>query len=112
MFTKKRDNGIVQIREGVWRQNLAWGERTHLVKFFLDKGSTIPVHSHNEEQTGYLISGRMIFNIDGAEYSVDAGDSWSIEGGTPHGVKVLEDCLVIETFSPPRKDYLGCSCEE
>lgn len=106
MFRKKRDDGVVLIREGVRRQNLVWGERTHLVKFFLDGGSTIPVHSHREEQTGYLLSGRMIFTIDGVEHRAGTGDSWSIRGGVPHSVQVLENCIVIEAFSPPREDYM------
>ncbi|MGQ9615963.1 MAG: hypothetical protein ACUVWJ_06120 [Spirochaetota bacterium] len=62
MYARKRDDGIVRIREGIRRQNLVWGKKTHLVKFFLDGGSTIPVHTHSEEQTGYLISGKTILN--------------------------------------------------
>jgi quercetin dioxygenase-like cupin family protein len=34
------------------------------------------------------------------------GDGWNIPGGVSHSVDVLEDCVVIEVFSPVREDYL------
>jgi quercetin dioxygenase-like cupin family protein len=92
---------------GVHRQSLAYGERTHLVRFRLEKGAEIPVHEHPHEQTGYLLEGSMVMTIRGRRYALEPGDSWSLRGGVPHGVEVLEECLVFEVFAPVRKDYLG-----
>ncbi len=106
MVIKKRDDGLVRMLEGVTRQNLAMGEKTHMVKFFLEKGSVVPVHSHSQEQTGFLIKGKIVLKIDGVEHEIDEGDSWSIGGNISHGASMTEDSVAVEVFSPPRDDYL------
>jgi quercetin dioxygenase-like cupin family protein len=106
MIAKQTDQGMVQMREGLYRQQLVHGERTHLIKFFLDKGFVLQTHAHPQEQTGYLLSGRMIMKIEGSEQTLGPGDSWSIPGNVEHSVQVLEDAVALEVFSPPREDYL------
>jgi quercetin dioxygenase-like cupin family protein len=66
----------------------------------------IPLHQHPQEQTGYLLSGHVVFTIAGVQHDLRAGDSWMIPGGVEHGVRVPEDSVVIEVFSPVRDDYL------
>jgi quercetin dioxygenase-like cupin family protein len=66
----------------------------------------IPAHTHPHEQIGYLISGHVIFHIDGEKYDTRPGDSWCIPGGVEHMVDILEDSLVIEVFSPVRDEYI------
>jgi quercetin dioxygenase-like cupin family protein len=85
---------------------LTHGERTSLSEFSLGKGSVIPKHSHPHEQTGYVISGKMLFTIGDERFEAEAGDSWNIPGNVVHDVEVLEDTVVLEVFSPPREDYL------
>ena len=106
MIVRNNKKGIVKMLEGVSRQNLAVGEKTHMVKFFFDKGSTVPVHSHDHEQTGYLLKGKIILTIDGIKHELGEGDSWSIPGNINHGAEPLEDSVVFEVFSPLRDDYL------
>jgi quercetin dioxygenase-like cupin family protein len=107
MVVKKGDEGIVEMQAGISRQSLAHGERTHMVTFSLEKGAVLPLHSHEEhEQTGYLVSGRMVLTIDGTDHLIEPGDSWSIDSGIPHKVRPIEDAVVIEVFSPLREDYL------
>jgi quercetin dioxygenase-like cupin family protein len=99
--------GYKVVLEGVRFKTLVHGERTHLTEFRLSKGAVVPEHQHAEEQTGYLISGSLRFNVDG-EVSVAApGTSWNIPSGTPHGAEALEDAVVVEVFSPVREDYLS-----
>ncbi len=64
------------------------------------------MHSHPHEQTGYLLSGKMRFTIDGNVFEAEPGDSWTIKSGVVHGAEVIKDALVIEIFSPVREDYL------
>jgi unsaturated pyranuronate lyase len=106
MFYKK-DNGVYKTPlPGVHFKTLVYGSGTSLHEFRLDKGSTIPIHSHPHEQTGYLVSGKMIFNLKDKTIKAEAGDSWNIPGGEEHGVDVIEDCILIEVFSPVREEYL------
>ncbi len=106
MIAKLRDDGVSRIRDGVRKQNLVYGKRTQMVKFFLEKDKSIPLHAHKHEQTGYLISGRMILSVDSEEYTVGPGDSWCIVGNTPHSAHMIENCVVVEVFAPVRKDYM------
>lgn len=106
MFSKKTEAGYMTARPGVNFRTLAFGEHTHLTEFRLVKGSIIPKHDHPHEQTGYLVSGRLTFVIAGETFEATPGDGWNIPGGVSHSVDVLEDCVVIEMFSPVRKDYL------
>ena len=106
MFTKNEDRDFKYPLDGVKYKTLAFGEKTSLSEFHLDKGSVIPPHKHPHEQTGYMVSGHMIFTIEGERFEARSGDGWNIAGDVEHGVEVLEDSLVVEAFSPLREDYL------
>ena len=106
MFYKKDESSYRNPIPGVNFKTLAHGDNAMLGEFRLSKGYEIPRHSHPQEQTGYLVSGRMIFHIGDETHETEPGDAWNIKGNVEHSVDVLEDCLVIEVFSPLREDYL------
>ncbi|MEW6746166.1 MAG: cupin domain-containing protein [Planctomycetota bacterium] len=106
MITKKSSSGYRGLLEGVHFKALAHGAKTLLCEFHLEKGAVIPMHRHPNEQTGYMVSGRMDFTIGAERFLAEAGDSWSIPPDQEHGVTVLEDSVVLEVFSPVREDYL------
>jgi quercetin dioxygenase-like cupin family protein len=72
----------------------------------LTGGSDIPAHEHPHEQTGLLISGRIVLIIDGVDHDVAPGDSWCIGPDVPHAARAIEDSVAVEVFSPVREDYL------
>jgi quercetin dioxygenase-like cupin family protein len=98
-------DSYVSALPGIRRHTMVEGRLTQLAEFRLARGSVIPVHQHPQEQTGYLVSGRLLFNIAGTDHEVRPGDAWTIPGGVDHGARVLEDSVVVEVFSPPRDDY-------
>ncbi len=106
MFYKKDDSGYKEPMEGVKLKTLTHGEKTLLAEFRSKKGAILAEHSHPHEQTGYLVSGRIDFTIDGERHLVEPGDSWCIHGDVPHSAETLEDAVVIEVFSPVREDFL------
>ncbi|MGI6226219.1 MAG: cupin domain-containing protein [Peptococcales bacterium] len=106
MIVKNDEKSFVPMVEGAKRKTLAHGEKTLLIQVVLDKGSLVPNHAHPHEQIGYMISGKAIFIIDGEENEVNPGDSWAIPGNVAHSVKVIEDSVIVEVFSPVREDYL------
>ncbi|UCC38617.1 MAG: cupin domain-containing protein [Candidatus Aminicenantes bacterium] len=106
MFTKSDERESKSHLFGIKYKTLAFGERTSLSEFSLAKGSIIPTHKHPHEQTGYVISGRMIFTIGGERFEAKPGDGWNIPSNMEHDVEVLEDTVVIEVFSPAREEYL------
>lgn len=106
MFTKSNDEGFKNPLDGIQYKTLAWGDKTLLAEFRLEKGKTLPEHEHPHEQTGYLVSGHIILTIDGEAHDVFPGDSWSIPGGVFHKAEILDDSVAVEVFSPVRADYL------
>ncbi len=106
MFAQDSEERGVELMEGIAIKTLAYGEKTLTATFRLKAGSVLPLHRHPHEQTGYLLSGRMKFTVDGSEQIVGPGGCWTIKGGIEHGAQVMEDAHVIEVFSPVRSDYL------
>ncbi len=106
MFYKKNGEGYHSRIRGIDQKTLVYGERTLLTEFRLKEGSIIPRHSHPNEQTGYLISGRMVFTVGDEEFDARAGDSWCIAAGVEHSADVIADSVAVEVFFPVREDYL------
>jgi quercetin dioxygenase-like cupin family protein len=76
-----------------------------LIEVRLDAGAIVPMHTHPHEQTGYCSSGRLRFQIGHETRELGPGDCWMIPGDVPHEVTAIEDCVVIDVFSPPREEY-------
>ena len=52
MFVKNCNNGYKQSLDGIEQKTLVSGDKTLMVEFRLQKGATLPLHSHPHEQTG------------------------------------------------------------
>ena len=73
----------------------------------LDAGSRLPEHAHPQEQIVHVIKGRLRVLVADRPQEVGAGEAFYLASNVPHGVEALEDTVVIDTFSPPRGDYLA-----
>jgi quercetin dioxygenase-like cupin family protein len=107
MFYKNNSQGYKQVLSGIKLKTLVYGERTLLTEFRLEQGSQLPSHAHPQEQTGYLIAGRIRLFVGDEVYEVEPGDSWCVPGNVEHRAEILEDSVAIEVFSPVREDYLA-----
>lgn len=107
MFYKSDANGYREVLPGITMKAMVYGEKTLMSEFFLKCGSALPTHDHIHEQTGYLVSGKIILTIGEETFDVEPGDSWTIPGGVTHAVEILEDSIAIEVFSPRRDEYMG-----
>jgi quercetin dioxygenase-like cupin family protein len=105
MFKKKNELIFGKVIEGVELGTMVHGEKTLMAQFRLEKGADLPVHEHMHEQTGLLISGRIVLTLDGVDHDVAPGDSWCIGAHVPHGARALEDSVAVEVFSPVREEY-------
>ena len=106
MFNKNSKDGYLTPLDGVQRKTLIHGEKTLMTEFKLREGSVIPLHSHPEEQIGYLISGQIEFTVGSEKTVCNPGDSWCFAGDKEHGAEILQDSVMVEVFSPVREDYL------
>jgi quercetin dioxygenase-like cupin family protein len=106
MFEKHSESGYRPAIRGIELKTRVYGEKTLMAEFLLNKDSTLPRHAHPQEQTGYLVKGRIRLSIGTEQCDVQAGDAWCIPGGVEHGAEIMEDSIAIEVFSPVREDYL------
>ena len=106
MFYKHNTEGYKQVLEGIKLKTLVYGDKTLFTEFLLEKDRQLPKHAHPQEQTGYLISGRIRLTIGEETFEVEPGDSWCVPGNMEHQAEILADSMAIEVFSPVREDYL------
>lgn len=97
----------IDIVPGIRRQTITTGATMYQMRAQLDAGSRLPEHQHPQEQITHVISGRVRMIVAGEPYELGPGESLYLPSNVPHGAETLEETLVIDTFSPPREDYLA-----
>ncbi len=107
MFHHNDQNDYQEILPGIKVKTLVYGDKTLLSEFLMAKGSQLPLHSHPEEQTGYLVSGCICLYSNGEAHEMHPGDSWSFAGNLEHRADILEDSVLIEVFAPVRESFLA-----
>ena len=95
----------IEALPGIYRKTLIYNSNMMLCHFFLKENSDVPLHSHKENQIGYVIKGKLQFFTENEEFMAEEGDSYVFESNEKHGAKILEDSEVIDVFSPSREDY-------
>lgn len=64
------------------------------------------LHSHPEEQWGFLLEGECLRIQGGESFHMRAGDFWRTPGGVPHTIHAGKaGAVVLDIFSPPRPEY-------
>lgn len=82
----------------------ASGETRKAIKTKHPAGRRVKMHTHTEEEAGYLISGHIVLTIGGTDYEMHGGDVWKIPGGVPHGARVIEDSITVEIIPAVRSE--------
>jgi len=106
MFGFKSDNGYIEILKGIKIKTIIYGKYTLMTEFIMEKNSLLSEHSHVNEQTGYLVQGKMKLYINGVFKLINPGDCWTIPSNAVHKAEIIEDSIALEIFSPLRDDYL------
>jgi quercetin dioxygenase-like cupin family protein len=81
-------------------------ERITIAKLELKQGGVVPRHNHENEQVCLVVSGKLKFIFDNAEYVIGPGDVMQIAPNAPHSVEVLEDSEAYDLFAPIREDWI------
>lgn len=103
----KHANPWIEICPGIKRQTVANGNTMYQMVAELDAGSKMPEHQHPQEQLVHILSGRMKLIVHGTPHELTTGDSYYLAANVPHGVETMEETRVLDTFSPPRDEYLA-----
>jgi len=45
--------------------------------------------------------------VEGTPHELTTGDVFYLASNIPHGVETIEETRVLDTFSPPRDEYLA-----
>jgi len=93
--------------EGVRRKILAYNEQLMMVEVHFEQGAEGSVHTHPHLQSTYVLSGAFRFSIAGKDVEVRQGDTIAFPGGIPHGTLCLEAGVLMDVFTPMRKDFVG-----
>lgn len=91
---------------GLTRRVLASSAKLMLIEHTMEKGSVFPEHNHPHEQLAYLLSGQIIVEMGGAQFTVVAGDSFVVPSDVYHKVTALEHSVALDIFTPAREDFL------
>lgn len=78
-----------------------------VARITLKKGCLIPEHSHYHQQVSQLLSGSLKWIVDGKEIMLREGELLFLPPNVPHSVTAFEDSIALDTFTPPREDWIN-----
>src|SRR5438105_13573490 len=103
----KSENPCIFFFSSRRRHTRSSGKTMYQMLATLEPGSKMPAHQHPQEQIVHILSGRMKLIVDGTAHEMKMGDSFYLAANVPHGVETIEETRVLDTFSPPRDEYLA-----
>ncbi|WP_443091264.1 cupin domain-containing protein [Basfia succiniciproducens] len=106
MFVYNREIPLDDLGGGVQRKILAYSENIMSVEVHFEKGAIGSLHSHPHEQLTYVLSGSFEFTIGDETKIVNAGDVLYKQPNVMHGCVCLEQGVLLDTFTPMRKDFI------
>jgi len=103
----KQENPSIEICPGITRRTVANGKTMYQMIATLAAGSRMPEHRHAQEQIVHILEGQMRLIVEGVPHELATGESFYLASNVPHGVETILPTRVLDTFSPPRDDYLA-----
>lgn len=83
-----------------------------VAKLLLKKGAKVALHHHINAQLTQITEGALLFRFEMPgdepvkEVMVRAGDVLPIPPNLPHSAEAVEDTWALDTFTPPRQDWI------
>lgn len=107
MIVKNKEVDLEKLGEKVSRKILGCDGSLMMVEVHFEKGGIGEVHSHDEhEQVSYIVKGRFEVTVGDEKKVLEAGDSFYAGKNVDHGVKALEDAVILDVFTPIRQEFL------
>jgi quercetin dioxygenase-like cupin family protein len=88
------------------------GEKMMIAKMNFKDGFVVPLHHHVHEQITQVVSGKMRFWFGANKEQVidlEAGEVVVIPSNVPHEALMIGEVVEIDSWSPPREDWLDGS---
>ena len=102
-------NGEIELEavsEGVNRKILAYTDELMVVENHFAKGAVGAMHHHPHTQSTYVVSGQFEFTVGEEKKIVNPGDTLLKKDGIEHGCVCLEEGILLDIFTPMRKDFV------
>jgi quercetin dioxygenase-like cupin family protein len=100
------DGGVKRVLGDGISTRIFCGDQSMLSIVTIEPNAKGQIHSHPQEQWGFLIEGSGIRIQGGEEVVIKKGDFWQTPGGIDHGIiGGPEGAKVLDIFSPPRDEY-------
>lgn len=98
---------VEKLEPGIERQMVV-GENLMICRLRLAPHVVTPAHDHPHEQMTIVERGRVLFTLGNEQREASAGDVLHFPPGAWHGATMLdEEVILIDIFSPIRKDFLS-----
>ena len=84
------------------------GEHCTAQIVLLKKGAKMAIHSHPQEQLGYVLEGKaeFVYGKGKEAFMVGPGTIFYFKSNEPHGLLLaIQDTTVLDIFGPARDDY-------
>jgi len=91
---------------GVRRAILVERPELMMVVVAFKAGAVGALHSHPHVQSSFVAQGSFEVTIDGETQTVPNGGSFIVPPSALHGVRALEDGVLVDAFTPRRDDFL------
>ena len=112
---KQKDNfySINDLQKGIQRQlgdglktSIFCGEQAMISIVDIEPFSKGKIHSHSQEQWGFMLEGSGVRIQGGETIEIKKGDFWLTPGNIEHGIIAGKNgARVMDIFSPPRDEY-------
>lgn len=107
IFVKPSENDWTPTEPGVKRRVLTHNDQLMVVEVAFDKDAVGSLHSHPHIQASYVAEGSFEVTISGRTETLGKGQSFIVPSNAVHGVRALEEGLLIDTFTPARAEFLA-----
>ena len=94
-----------KLNEKVLRK-IAWDGKVMIALTEVGEGYVVPLHSHDNEQVTFVMSGKWRFHLEGKTVDVGPGEMIFIPANVVHTVDAVESLVAYDIFTPPREDWL------
>lgn len=95
----------IDMGKGILRQDFANGKNLNVLHWNIADKGVVGMHTHPQEQFGYVIKGGFDLQIGEEHYILKEGDAYLVPADIPHGFVAIGETEAIDVFSPVKTEF-------
>jgi quercetin dioxygenase-like cupin family protein len=95
----------IDMGKGVVRQDFASGKNMNVLHWNMSNESEVGMHTHPQEQFGYVIKGGFHLTIGEETFELKAGDAYLVPANVPHAFVAIGETEAIDVFAPVKTEF-------